>query len=1011
MRFRYIALALLSVCVFSAPSYAASKVHLPVTSGKVTNNYARVDFKWQSPVDFIATANGKTVTIKFDHPTNINTASLVANLSPYITSVKQKDNGKTLIISMDKPYKIRSFLGHNSGGIDLLGISPNAQKLLAAKKEEDKKLLLLNNEKKAKKYALISTARDEKIRKLVELAPAAGVPEPAKPEAVKPAKLGKPEPVKEVSKEATADAENDSVAKPPSSLDKSSEFNVVSVSAGDEGATLRFTLAERTALAVFARNHHLWVVLGKPLKLDLSEFTDMEKTVIGKPEIIANAKATIVYFPMDDNVYASVRKEEKSNSWVILLSQQEKPLAFPIVTEVSTAPPAPAHVMIPTLEMSEPILVNDPTIGDQLVVTPLFKTGEAIADSRDFIEFSLLKTFQGVAVAKKADGVEIIQLRNGLRVTTEKGASISPNLPKLEVKAVGAAVKENPTLYPNNLWKAATDKPRSKQLQKLFHQIVESKNLQDANDARLRMAQIYLSEGLAPEAIALLDGINRTSPSFYRSAKLSGVRGAANFLMSRFVESAKDFSSAELNNNKEMDYWRSMLSELLGNAGQTYDYLALNTDYISKYPPIFRQKLAIVAADRAIAAQDYNVALKIFDSLHQDNLLDSINVYINFLLAKIAMATGQEKEGLEGLEKLAEDYKHPFVKSRAVFTLIARDLEAGGDKEQIIDRLEKLRLNWHGDSLELQILSILGELYTEKKDYVNAMRVWNNGVQGFKNTSVAIDMANKMSETFIMIFSEGAIADKLPPLEALAIYYEYRAYMPSGTAGSEMTDRLAEKLISVDLLDQAVGVLDRQMKTQAEKEQRSQIGAKIAAIHLMNNQPQKALLTLQDSVYGGNSALLRLLRNRLTAEAMADSDKTDIALQTLNLDDSADAERIRISIYWKVKNWEKLTTSIENILKLRPDITAPITVDESEYLIKLALAYMFENNKEQIHYLRDYFTPLMVNNPNFKVFEYVTADDITPTSRNFDEVLKSLSNTRSFIAGYKARINIGAIKK
>ena len=129
-------------------------------------------------------------------------------------------------------------------------------------------------------------------------------------------------------------------------------------------------------------------------------------------------------------------------------------------------------------------------------------------------------------------------------------------------------------------------------------------------------------------------------------------------------------------------------------------------------------------------------------------------------------------------------------------------------------------------------------------------------------------------------------------------------------------------------------------------------------------------------------------------------------MQTLGQDDSIEAERVRINIYWQAKDWVKLTTSIEDILKNRGDITAPINLDESEYLVKLALAYIFTNNKEQLQYLHDYFTPLMAKNPNFKIFEFVTTQDIIPNSRNFDDVIQSVSNTRSFIESYKARINI-----
>ncbi len=956
--YKYIKLGLLcSSILFTTvePTLASgNNDQLPVTHGEIIRDIGRVTFEWAKPVDFSLNVKDKIVTISFSRKANPDVGTILSELYPYINNIERKPDGRTIILTLDKAYPVRKFMSKNIGGIELVGIAPKLQPKLSH------------------------------AESLSNLAPAAG----------------------ENTNTENTPPTDDSNAQPNSSIVNKAVINKVLISTADDSATIRFPLAERTAFAVFIRNHYLWIVLENTVKLDMSEFDDMPKTVIGKPVIIANSKATIMQIPIDSNVYASLKKEDNSNNMALLLTQKKQQTPFPLAVDISTAPPAPAHVLVSTLEMANPVVVRDPIIGDKLIITPLFKTGEGVVNSREFVEFDLLETTQGIVAVKKADDVTAVQLRNGLRITTKKGATISPNLPKLDIKSAGDNVQSNPTLYPYEIWKPSTALSRNEQLRTLFHEIVESDDAQKSNEARLKMAQIYLSEGLAPEAIGMLDGINRSNPSFYRIAKLSAMRGAANFLMSRFIEASKDFSAVELNNNKEIEYWRSVLSDLLGDSSQTYDYLAINDNYISQYPPVFRQRLAIIAADREIASKNYNIALKIFDSLHQDNLLDSINFYINFLMAKISMSTGQEKDGLDKLDKLAEDIKHPFVRARAEFTLIAHAMEAETvDKEKIIDRLEKLRITWHGDNLELQILSILGELYHEKKDYVNAMRVWNNGVQSFKNTATAIDMARKMEEVFIIMFNEG-IADQLPPLEALALYYEYRNYMPKGTAGNEMLDRLADRLISVDLLEQAANLLDYQMHSQSEKERRSQIGSKLAATYLMSNKPEKALGALQDSVYGENPVLLRLMRNRLAAEAMVATNKSDLALQTLGQDDSIEADRIRINIYWQAKDWVKLTNTIENILKNRQDITAPMNLDESEYITKLALAYFFTGNKEQLQYLRDYFKPLMTQNPNYKIFEFVTSPDIVPNSRNFDEIIQSLGNTSYFIENYKARIKI-----
>jgi tetratricopeptide (TPR) repeat protein len=958
------------------PQFAWSETKaVPVASGAIVRDVARLTFEWPKETRLNASVQGNRLTVTFDRKADPNFTPLLRALYPYITGAERKADGKTLVFTLDKPYAIRMFASDTINGVELLGVD------LGAHTGPGKQLA-----------ALAPAAGEETAEE-----PQAEVPAATAEEVPAPEGEAKTEP----SPEAVGDANPQPMAAEP---ERPKDRVVIGVSAAEDNAILRFPFPERMAVAAFIRDRFLWIAWDKKLPPDLTDFETLPRTVIGKASVIPSENATVIRMPVDDGMQISVAKEGDKFDWAVLVTGKKRDLAKELSVQVNTDPPAPAHVFVPALETSDPIFLVDPLIGDQLIITPFFSVSEGMAIKRDFIEFTLLPSAQGLAVLKKADDADVTLLRNGLRITVPKGATLTPGLPPIDHAKLAGASQKSVTLFPYDFWKPDAEK-REEQLRALFHRIVESEELQDANDARVRTAQIHLSQGMAAEAIAFLDGINRTNPAFYRSNKLAALRGAANFLMYRFTDAARDFAAAELNNNKEIDYWRSMLSDLLGNPDQNYDYLALNNDYISKYPPIFRQRLAIVAADRAVGGKDYNTALKIFDTLTQDNLIEPISAYVNFLMAKISAETGQEKEALETWDKLAGDFSHPFVQSRAEFSRILWEIDHNTlPKEQVINRLEKLRLAWHGDSLELNILTMLGDMYAEQKNYVDAMRIWNGGVISFPNTAAAIDMARKMQEAFITMFNEG-LADQLPPLESLALYYEYRSYTPTGKVGNEIINRLADRLVTVDLLDQAAALLENQMRHQAEKEKRSETGAKLATVYLFNHQPAKALQALQDSVYGDNPLMLRLLRNRLTAQALIDMGQYDKALAALGQDNSQDAEHIRIGIYWKEKNWPMLINSIENMLKTRKDITAPVTVEESEYLLRLALAYVFQNDRVQLQYLNDYFGPLMANNPNKDVFQFITGGDISLTTTNFDQVMKNIVDTRTFIDNYHARVD------
>lgn len=1195
MGYNLVRIAVLIALVLGTGSHAYARTqNMPVVRGQQMRDFVRLTFEWPQPTLFTAKTSGNNVILTFDRKANPNMGAVLKQLHPYIVKAEKRGDGKTIVLTLDKPHRVRTFVSDNISGIDLLDIKKGSSKqasalqpLIDSKKPEAKSTKKIAAKAKSEpkvaeakkaKPAIKLASRKDDTADIARLAPAAGeeaaaasagaveekqpavaldsvketepvaensatkeaeevvtkaapaagdpvvqqtsadIPDKTPPtketaqtaqdsskktpgttnelppaemdtaktaaaaeqktaETVKPVAMTEstadtvkpveektalsPEKEKPATQEVqatvspvakaapeekniSADVVDPSVthgrdmgvslvpmssdivaeepvvkngepvaeAAPAESIEAASDqalltSNKLVVSADADGATMRVPLKERVAMAVFIRMNSLWLVFDKKLDFDLSDFDELPQTIINKAVILPHDKATILRIPISDNIYPSIRQQEGQLDLAIILSTKKTPLDKAMDISISTDPPAPAHVFVPALEVGDTVAINDPDVGDTLLVTPLYTREQGITITRDFVDFSLLASTQGVVVAKKADETEITVLRNGLRIALPKGSNLSPQLS-------GAAIPEakilqptaTGTLFPDDKWKLEENKSEKIAMNNLFNQTVFAPNEGAKNLARLRMAQIYLRNGFAVEALGMLDIINRVNPAYYRSAKLSAMHGAANFLMYRFNDAARDFSAAELNNNPEVAYWRDMLADLLGSPDKVNNFLAMNDSYISKYPPIFRQRLAIVAADRVIAAKEYNSALKIFDTLSKDNIIAPIQPYVDFLTAKISSENGQEAEAMEVWKRLAADSPNKFVQARASFSAILWQLDNNIlTREQAMDKLERLRLGWHGDGLELQIVQLLGDLYFEKMDYVNAMRVWQIGVTGFKNTGPAIEMGHKMQDTFIKLFNEGG-AEKMTPLEALALYYEYRAYTPTGATGTQMIEKLADRLVGVDLLSTAAQLLEQQMRSQMEKAERSRIGAKLAEVYLMNNQPKKAIKALQDSVYGDNPILQRLHRNQLTAQVMMQLKRPEEALSVLGQDESVNAEKLRAMIYWDQKDWQSMTTSIENMLKKREDPSAPLTPVEGEFVLRLALAYVYQNDAQQLQYMRDYFGPLMKDNPLKQAFDFITAPDINLTTRNFDDLLESLSKTRGFITKYKARVEM-----
>ena len=74
-----------------------------------------------------------------------------------------------------------------------------------------------------------------------------------------------------------------------------------------------------------------------------------------------------------------------------------------------------------------------------------------------------------------------------------------------------------------------------------------------------------------------------------------------------------------------------------------------------------------------------------------------------------------------------------------------------------------------------------------------------------------------------------ADGDAMPAVEALGLFYDYRELTPIGRRGDEMIRRLTDRLVAVDLLDQAAELLQHQVDHRLQGAARAQVATPAAA--------------------------------------------------------------------------------------------------------------------------------------------------------------------------------------
>jgi hypothetical protein len=154
---------------------------------------------------------------------------------------------------------------------------------------------------------------------------------------------------------------------------------------------------------------------------------------------------------------------------------------------------------------------------------------------------------------------------------------------------------------------------------------------------------------------------------------------------------------------------------------------------------------------------------------------------------------------------------------------------------------------------------------------------------------------------------------------------------------------------------------------------------------------------------------LQKQRSQISAKALSDLGRYEDALNMLRNDPGSDTALLRMDILWAAKDWPNVINTAEDILGKRKDLTAELTVEETNVLLKLALGYSFTSDSTQLRYLRDYYVSLIPEGNARQVFEFITNDTTPLEARDISPVTQQISNTERFLEQFKSTIRSGKL--
>ena len=907
-----------------APSKAVQK--LPVRIGKHPG-YTRFVFDWSDKVKYKLAQGDSEATLSFDRPATINLSKIKKSLPSFVKGVNTAPDKKGLRVqfSLPKGVRLRHF---NSGPKVVLDVfKPTAEKAAAKapeiiKKDKRKAKAVPSKKKKAngRPTSLTATRKAE--------APKDAKPPKAAPvEKVEREKAEKTQPVKTASKTPEAGEAAEGEAAGTVWLSGRQTPNTVESVMADNVFSLRFEWPEGIAAAVYRRSGFLWLVFDHLEVLDLAGISEQSSERISEIEQIPDARATILRLTTAYGINPVLRRD--GLVWFFDFKPRSLSAAAPISIRAQVDTPTASSLFLPVADPGQKLVIRDTVVGDSLILVPMPSLGEGINGTREYAQFRLLGTAQGVVIEPYSDALETKVDTDGIEISSPAGLYISSRPEGLDDSAVMAASGEGyedyePLLDMTGWGKGAS--PWFSEARQDFQIKIAEAPVTERPLLRLRLAEYYFAKGFYLETVVFLNRIKDEAPDFVSQPAFKLFKSMAEFMAGRFLEAEESLGDPVLAINPEGILWRGALAAENKDWEKAADNFSATANLIPNYTREVQIKLALLAAETAIISSDLDSAKSFIEFVRESRPTAAQENHASYLLGQVFMESGAPENALTLWDKVIEGSNRE-TRAKARFAKIDYLVKQGElSEKKAADQLEAMRFSWRGGEFEFELLEELSDIYIRNESYQKGLQTMKEAATSFPKHERARPMAKKMGDAFSHLFLEGG-ADALSPIKALSIFREFRELTPAGEFGDQMVQNLAQRMVAVDLLDSAAELLSQQIEFRLKGVDKARAGMQLALIILLNRNPMEAIKALRQTAEKELPEDLVTERLHLEARALFDLDRNNEALALISGDESLVAEQLRADIYWADHQWASASRSIASIVeKIEAQPSAPAVV-------------------------------------------------------------------------------------
>ncbi len=760
--------------------------------------------------------------------------------------------------------------------------------------------------------------------------------------------------------------------------------SAASVSARRDGDGLRlmFSFAAATPAALFRRADTVWLVFDSPKPLDIEPIRSQGGSIISEVSQLPLEKGQAIRIRLSRPQMPSLVGEDQAAgvSWTVTFSDTMLTPTQPLAAIRNITDPALANVTVP---LSRPGLLHrlvDPDAGDALMVVTALPPVRGFIKRQDFVEMSLLESIHGVAVRPSSDDVTANIAPDKIILGKPGGLTLS----SADIGAERAPIAVRPIFDVVDWRKNQAENFVARQ--DALVAAAAAAEPDQRTPARIDLARFYMSRGLYPEAKGVLDLALADARAGLEDPVALTVHSVASSLMGRPEQGLKDLINPAIGTNYDSQLWKALAYARLGKWAEAREKFK-NAEFAMTSLPIELQRILISEAMRcSLEVRDYSGAAKRSDDLDVVGLPSELKGAISVMRGRLAEALGHDKDALGQYRIAIGSTDRAAAAEAKLLEIVLRQKRDEISQAEVLRELETLSVMWRGDAVEVRALQIMARIYPETGRYGESFAAARTATRLQPNSEPTRQAQDAAAALFAQLFLSPK-GDDLPPVDALGMFYEYRELTPIGRRGDEMIRRLAERLVAVDLLDQASELLQYQVDKRLEGAARAQVAARLAMVYLTSRKPDRAISALRSTRIADLSGELRQQRLLLEARAQSDIGRHDLALDIIANINGREAIRLRSDIYWASRRWREASEQIELYYADRWRDFKPLNPLEKGDVIRAVVGYALAEDAIGLARFREKYAPLMSAEPDRSAFE-MASKPATANSTGFADIAR-----------------------